>query len=98
MLPKEVNDQVTRVGRGTPCGELFRRYWWPAAASSELEPDAVMGVRLLGEDLALYRTEGGKLGLVQRRCAHRGASLVYGIPEEDGLRCAYHGWRYDQAG
>jgi 5,5'-dehydrodivanillate O-demethylase len=98
MLTQKQNERLTRVGRGTPCGELLRRYWWPAAASSELDNESVVSVRMLGEDLALYRTEGGKLGLMAERCAHRGASLVYGIPEEEGLRCAYHGWRYDAAG
>ncbi|MFI5266150.1 MAG: Rieske 2Fe-2S domain-containing protein [Chloroflexota bacterium] len=98
MLTQELNERLTQVGRGTPGGELLRRYWWPLAATPEVEHEAVIGVRVLGEDLALYRTASGKLGLVAERCAHRGASLVYGIPEEDGLRCAYHGWRYDAAG
>jgi 5,5'-dehydrodivanillate O-demethylase oxygenase subunit len=98
MLTAELNERLTQTGKGTPGGELLRRYWWPIAVSAQLESDAVIGVRLLGEDLALYRTEAGKLGLVSQRCAHRGASLVYGIPEEDGLRCPYHGWRYDAAG
>jgi 5,5'-dehydrodivanillate O-demethylase oxygenase subunit len=98
MLTTELNERLTQTGKGTPGGELLRRYWWPIAVSAQLESDAVIGVRLLGEDLALYRTEAGKLGLVSQRCAHRGASLVYGIPEEDGLRCPYHGWRYDAAG
>jgi 5,5'-dehydrodivanillate O-demethylase len=98
MLTAEQNQRITQTGRGTPGGELLRRYWWPVAVSGQLELDAVIGVRLLGEDLALYRTEAGNLGLVSARCAHRGASLVYGIPEEDGLRCPYHGWRYDATG
>jgi 5,5'-dehydrodivanillate O-demethylase oxygenase subunit len=98
MLTTELNERLTQTGKGTPGGELLRRYWWPIAVSAQLESDAVIGVRLLGEDLALYRTEAGKLGLVSQRCAHRGAYLVYGIPEEDGLRCPYHGWRYDAAG
>jgi 5,5'-dehydrodivanillate O-demethylase oxygenase subunit len=98
MLTREMNERLTQVGQGTPGGELLRRYWWPVAVSGEVEADAVIPVRLLGEDLALYRTEGGRLGLVGARCAHRGASLVYGIPEEDGLRCCYHGWRYDGTG
>jgi 5,5'-dehydrodivanillate O-demethylase len=98
MLSAELNQRLTQTGRGTPGGELLRRYWWPVAASSQVERDAVMGVRLLGEDLALYRTEAGRLGLLSERCAHRGASLVYGIPEEEGLRCCYHGWRYDPTG
>jgi 5,5'-dehydrodivanillate O-demethylase len=98
MLTQEQNDRLTRVGPGTPMGNLLRRYWHVAAASSQLEPESVIGVRLLGEDLALYRTEHGDLGLMAHKCAHRGASLVYGIPEADGLRCPYHGWKYDATG
>ncbi|HLQ33007.1 MAG TPA: Rieske 2Fe-2S domain-containing protein [Chloroflexota bacterium] len=98
MLSAQMNQRLTQTGHGTPGGELLRRYWWPVAVGGQLEPDSVIAVRLLGEDLALYRTEGGKLGLVAKRCAHRGASLVYGIPEEEGLRCAYHGWRYGPTG
>ena len=98
MLTEAQNERLTQTGRGTPGGELLRRYWWPVAASTQLENESVMSVRLMGEDLALYRTESGKLGLVAERCSHRGASLVYGIPEEEGLRCPYHGWRYDATG
>src|SRR5215204_7120661 len=71
---------------------------FPVATVPELDAQPVLPVRLLGEDLALYRTEQGKLGLVSERCAHRGASLAYGIPEADGLRCPYHGWKYDATG
>ncbi len=98
MLTEQQNARLTQVGKGTPGGELLRRYWWPVACSGAVEPEAVVPVRLLGEDLALYRTESGKLGLVGDRCAHRGVSLVYGIPEEGGIRCSYHGWRYDATG
>jgi 5,5'-dehydrodivanillate O-demethylase len=98
MLSSELNQRLTQTGRGTPAGDMLRRYWWPVAASTQLEPESVIGVRLLGEDLALYRTESGRLGLVSERCAHRGVSLVFGMPEEDGLRCAYHGWRYNATG
>jgi 5,5'-dehydrodivanillate O-demethylase oxygenase subunit len=98
MLTEQQNERLTQVGKGTPAGELLRRYWWPVACSAQVEPEAVVAVRLLGEDLALYRTESGKLGLLGDRCAHRGVSLVYGIPEEDGIRCSYHGWRYDASG
>jgi len=98
MLPQDTNERLTQVGRGTPGGDLLRRYWWPVAVSGEVENETVIAVRLMGEDLALYRTESGKLGLMAQRCAHRGASLVYGIPEEDGLRCPYHGWRYSPDG
>jgi 5,5'-dehydrodivanillate O-demethylase len=76
----------------------MRRYWHPVAATAELDAEPVLAVKLLGENLALYRTDEGKLGFVSQRCPHRGASLAYGIPEEAGLRCPYHGWRFDQAG
>jgi len=79
-------------------GNLLRRYWHAVAASSEVELESVLAVRLLGEDLALYRTENGDVGLVAHKCAHRGAGLAYGIPEPDGLRCPYHGWKYDATG
>src|SRR5712692_3565096 len=98
MLTKEMNERLTRVGPGTPMGELLRRYWYPVATVPELDAERVLPVRLLGEDLALYRTETGELGLVAQRCPHRGASLAYGIPEADGLRCAYHGWKFDGRG
>src|SRR5579884_4195749 len=98
MLTAEMNRRLTQTQQRTPGGELLRRYWWPVAVAGQLGPESVIGVRLLGEDLALYRTESGRLGLVSERCAHRGASLVYGIPEEEGLRCCYHGWRYDASG
>src|SRR5919199_3087790 len=98
MLTAEENARLARVGPGTPMGDLLRRYWYPVATTTELAPESVLPVRLLGEDLALYRTEQGKLGLVSERCAHRGASLVYGIPEDDGLRCPYHGWKYSATG
>src|ERR671929_1223807 len=98
MLTKEENELLTRVGPGTPMGNLLRRYWHPVATSAQLKDEPVLAVTLLGENLALYRTDGGKLGLVSQRCPHRGASLAYGIPEEEGLRCPYHGWRFDQTG
>lgn len=98
MLTKELNDRLTRVGHGTPMGNLLRRYWHPVGVVSELEREPVQPVRLLGEDLVLFRTERGELGLVEPRCAHRGLSLAYGIPRENGLRCAYHGWTYNTEG
>jgi 5,5'-dehydrodivanillate O-demethylase len=79
-------------------GQLLRRYWWPIAATVDLDVDPVQPVRLLGEDLTLFRDLNGKLGLIGARCAHRGISLAYGIPQENGLRCAYHGWTYDTEG
>jgi 5,5'-dehydrodivanillate O-demethylase len=98
MLTKDANERLTRVGPGTPMGAVMRRYWHPIATTTELEQEPVLAVRLLGEDLALYRAESGELGLVAQRCPHRGASLAYGIPEQDGLRCPYHGWKFSAEG
>ena len=99
MLSQELNDRLTRVGAGTPMGELMRRYWHPIAASVQLDGDnPTKEVRLLGEDLVLYRDASGVLGLIEPACAHRKASLAYGIPEENGIRCAYHGWIFNEAG
>ena len=77
---------------------MLRRYWYPIARTPELDLEPVLAVTLLGENLALYRTDNGDLGLVSQRCPHRGASLAYGIPEADGLRCAYHGWKFSPTG
>jgi 5,5'-dehydrodivanillate O-demethylase len=99
MLSQEQNDRLTRVGLGTPMGELMRRYWHPISASIEVnEENPTKEVRLLGEDLVLFRSAAGKLGLIEPRCAHRKANLSYGIPEPEGIRCAYHGWVYDHEG
>jgi 5,5'-dehydrodivanillate O-demethylase oxygenase subunit len=98
MLTQEANERLTRVGPGTPMGALLRRYWHPVATLPELEAEPVLAVTVLGENLAVYRTDSGKLGLVAQRCPHRGASLAYGIPEADGLRCPYHGWKFSAAG
>jgi 5,5'-dehydrodivanillate O-demethylase len=98
MLSKEQNDQLTRVGPGTPMGNLLRRYWQPIAARGELEQEPVRPVRLLGEDLVLFRTLRGELGLIGNRCIHRRMSLTYGIPQDNGLRCCYHGWTYNREG
>ena len=99
MLTAEHNERLTRVGAGTPMGELMRRYWHPVAAGVELNPKTpTKAVRLLGEDLTLFRMLDGKLGLVARRCAHRSTDLVQGIPEPNGIRCAYHGWVYGPDG
>jgi 5,5'-dehydrodivanillate O-demethylase len=98
MLSKEMNERLTRVGPGTPLGNLLRRYWFPIARTPELVDEPVLAVTLLGENLALFRSDSGKLGLVAQRCPHRGASLAYGIPEEGGIRCAYHGWCFDRTG
>lgn len=100
MLTVEQNERLTQVGPGTPMGELMRRYWHPIAASAELldNPFRTKEVRLLGEDLVLFRDQRGQLGLIERLCAHRRVNLAYGVAEEDGLRCQYHGWKYDHAG
>jgi 5,5'-dehydrodivanillate O-demethylase oxygenase subunit len=98
MLTKAQNDLLTQTGPETPTGQWLRRYWWPISAVTELDKDPVRPVRLLSEDLVLYRDEAGKIGLIGNRCAHRGISMAYGIPQENGLRCAYHGWTYNQQG
>jgi 5,5'-dehydrodivanillate O-demethylase oxygenase subunit len=99
MLTREENELLTRVGPATPGGELLRRYWHVVAAASEItEENPKKKVRVLGEDLVLYRSRSGKYGLIAEHCAHRGASLYYGFVEEDGIRCAYHGWKYDACG
>ena len=100
MLSREDNELLCRVGPGTPMGNLMRQYWVPAALSSELpEPDgAPLRVRLLGENLIAFRTGSGAVGLIQNHCPHRGASLFYGRNEGDGIRCVYHGWKFDRAG
>ncbi|HZT07072.1 MAG TPA: Rieske 2Fe-2S domain-containing protein [Chloroflexota bacterium] len=99
MLTAEENERLTRIGPGTPCGELFRRYWQPVAMLSELsDASPTKHVRVLGEDLVLFRDRCGRVGLLADHCAHRGASLLYGRVEERGIACAYHGWLYDIAG
>ena len=97
-MNEEQNEQLTRVGRGTPMGELFRRYWLPVAASIELTSGPARPVRVLGEDLALFRTVDGEVGLVDARCPHRGASLAHGFVDDCSLRCPYHGWAFDASG
>jgi 5,5'-dehydrodivanillate O-demethylase len=92
------NERLTQIGPGTPMGEYMRFYWHPIAAVAELDKWPVKKVRLLGEDLALYRSENGTLGLVADRCPHRGASLSCGMTEGSNLVCAYHGWAFDPQG
>ncbi len=98
MLSAEENERLTRVGSGTPGGELLRRYWWPIAPTEDLASRPVLPVRILGESLVLYRDRSGALGLVDERCPHRNTSLALGIPEATGLRCCYHGWLFDGRG
>jgi 5,5'-dehydrodivanillate O-demethylase len=98
MLSKKENEMLTRVGPGTPCGELMRRYWHPVAATVQLEDNPVRKVRILGEDLVLFRDRSGNLGLIEPRCPHRAMHMAFAIPEEVGLRCPYHGWLFDGTG
>jgi 5,5'-dehydrodivanillate O-demethylase len=98
MLSEDQNRTLTQVGPGTPMGELLRRYWTPIAAVAELEDTPTKPVRLMGEDLVLYRDRSGTFGLLDRHCAHRRADLCYGMAEERGLRCNYHGWLYGETG
>ncbi len=99
MLTEEENVRLTQVGPGTPGGELLRRYWYPVAVGQDLTPERpTKFVRLLGEDLVLFRDKSGRVGLLADHCSHRSASLVYGRVEERGIACAYHGWLYDCEG
>jgi 5,5'-dehydrodivanillate O-demethylase oxygenase subunit len=99
MLSRQENDLLTRVGRGTPCGEMLRRYWWPIGFSELVrEKQSPTKVRLLGEDFVLFRDGARRLGLVELHCSHRGTSLEFGRVEDQGIRCCYHGWLYDVAG
>ncbi len=100
MLTKEKNDLITQTGPGTPMGEVFRRYWMPCLLAEELpEPDcAPVRVELLSELLVAFRDSEGKLGLIDEFCAHRCVSLWFGRNEESGLRCPYHGWKFDVNG
>ncbi|MGQ0635973.1 MAG: Rieske 2Fe-2S domain-containing protein [Planctomycetaceae bacterium] len=98
MLSVERQQTLTQVGRGTPMGDLLRRYWFPVAASCELRLHPVKAVQLLGERLVLFRDASGRLGLLEEHCPHRGTSLAYGLVDRAGLRCPYHGWKFDGAG
>jgi nitrite reductase/ring-hydroxylating ferredoxin subunit len=100
MISAEDNEFLTRTGAGTLMGDLFRRYWLPALLSSEIaKPDcAPVRVKLLGEALISFRDSNGKIGLLDEFCAHRGVSLWFGRNEDCGLRCPYHGWKYDVTG
>ena len=98
MITPELNERLTQTGPGTPAGKLLRMYWHPVGTLVELEKEPVQPVRILSEDLTLYRDLQGNIGLIGQRCAHRAISLAYGIPQENGLRCAYHGWTYNAEG
>jgi len=100
MLRPEDNELLCKVGPGTPMGELFRRFWLPAMIPSEIPgPDCdPVRLRLLGEDLVAFRDSEGRIGVLEERCPHRRASLFYGRNEACGLRCVYHGWKFDVGG
>ena len=99
MLSQADNELLTRVGPGTPMGNLLRQYWQPVLYSEELEPDGnPERVRLLGEDLIAFRDTDGRPGLLGNHCPHRGASLFFARNEQCGLRCVYHGWKFDVTG
>jgi phenylpropionate dioxygenase-like ring-hydroxylating dioxygenase large terminal subunit len=95
MLSQEDNELITRVGPGTPMGNMMRQYWFPAFLSTEVKTDGdPLRVMLLGEQLIAYRDSSGQVGLLQNNCPHRGASLFFGRNEEAGIRCVYHGWKF----
>ncbi len=99
MMSRDLNDRLTRTGKGRPAGEVLRRYWQPAALNDELSGGRpVVPVTLLGERLVLFRDNEGELGLIGRHCLHRGADLCFGRREDNGLRCPFHGWLYDRNG
>ncbi len=95
-IPNE-DQELTHIGPGTPAGEYFRRFWHPVAVASDLQHRA-MAIRILGEDLVLFRSKSGRLGLLELHCSHRGTSLEYGQIEEEGIRCCYHGWLFGVGG
>ncbi|MGA2393880.1 MAG: aromatic ring-hydroxylating dioxygenase subunit alpha [Candidatus Lustribacter sp.] len=98
MLTTEQNELLTRIGPGTRMGNLLRRYWHPIAPLVDMEDRWTKRIRLLGEDLVLFRDRLGGFGLIAEACPHRRASLAYGIPAIDGIRCPYHGWKFDATG
>jgi phthalate 4,5-dioxygenase oxygenase subunit len=99
MATRSEIDLLVHTGPGTPCGELMRRYWQPVALASELPTDAEpLAIKILGEELVLFRDDRGRVGLLDRFCAHRGVDLTYGRCDPGGLRCLYHGWLYDIEG
>jgi 5,5'-dehydrodivanillate O-demethylase oxygenase subunit len=99
MLTREENELLTQVSRGTPCGELLRRYWHPVAAAAELTDNKpIKAVKILNEELVVYRDKAGRYGLVGEHCPHRLASLAFGRVDAEGIRCPYHGWKFDGSG
>src|SRR5690348_2254111 len=100
MLTREENERLTRVGPGTPMGALLRRYWLPALLADDLAaPDCPpVRVKMLGEELVAFRDTRGRIGLLAEHCPHRCASLFLGRNEQEGLRCVFHGWKFDVTG
>lgn len=99
MLTREENEMLTRVGRGTPAGQMLRRYWMPVACAGELTDEKpIKAFRLMGENLVAYRDKKGRYGVVAEQCSHRKASLAFGRVDEEGIRCPYHGWKFDCTG
>ena len=98
MLSVEKNQMLTQVSAGTPMGDYLRRYWHPIAGASEFDNKSIKPVRILGENLTLYKDLSGNYGLVDRHCSHRRADLSFGFVEQTGIRCNYHGWRFDANG
>jgi len=99
MMTREQNELLTRIRQGTPAGQLLRRYWQPIALVEELAgPRPLKAMRVLGQDLVLFRDAAGRLGLLDRDCPHRGADLAFGRLEDGGLRCLFHGWLFDTEG
>src|SRR5690606_6672267 len=100
VLSEQDNELMCRVGPGTPMGDLMRQYWIPALLPSEVPvaDGPPLRLRLLGENLIAFRVTSGAVGLIQNSCPHRGASMFFGRNEEEGLRCVYHGWKFDVAG
>ena len=98
MITQEENETLTRVGAGTPAGEMLRRYWWPVAFSDDVKGPRPKKIRLLGEEFVLFRDGHEQVAMVEAQCAHRRAPLAYGRVEKDGIRCCYHGWLFDASG
>lgn len=99
MMNSQQNETITRVGKGTPAGQLLRRYWQPVALVEELPAERpVKAVRLMGQDFVVFKDEQGRYGMLDRDCPHRGADLAAGRLEGGGLRCAFHGWLFDASG
>ena len=98
MVTPEENELLTRIGPGTRMGALMRRYWQPIGAAGEMQNQWTKRIRILGEDLVLFRNRSNGFGLIAEKCPHRNASMAYGIPTDDGIRCPYHGWKFNAEG